>query len=501
MNVSEKIAAKDLRSALEICESMGQLARIKRRVDPYYEIPDVIRNAGRQPEIPALMFENIEHYPGWRVGASLVSHPLRTAAIYDLPANPMECKLRLMDLLDRPIPAVAVASGSCKDNVITRNIDLKATVPATHGALQSNHFYYQGPVVTKDFQSGKQNLAIYRTCVQGPDTVTVNGRWDRHFGLQLSDAKRDGRSMPVAIILGADPLWLMTAASKLPYGFDDWGLVGAIRGRPIELVKCETSDLMVPANAEVIIEGEIRPPYAMGDDGPWPEYLGYLGMNIHPPLVHVTAITHRNNPISTIFCPNASPEYYGYISAAQFLRHLRSFASSFVVDCTTHPATLHHHAVIKVRKTEAHHEALQLNVALAAFGYGMELDRVTLVDEDIDIYNPSQVEWAVATRCDASKQVHILCNARTHQNNPIAGVKEFDDQPITKAKWIIDATIPWKYRVAEKKPGITFFTRSHWNGLDLKEYFEPDDAARWVKTNDKGKILEGILAPWNADKS
>ena len=121
---------------------------------------------------------------------------------------------------------------------------------------------------------------------------------------------------------------------------------------------------------------------------------------------------------------------------------------------------------------------------MAAFPHGSStaLDQVTLVNEDIDIdiRNYREVEWAVSTRCNFSRQVHTLPEARSHRNNPIAGVRELFEEPIITGKVIVDATIPWSYKVVEKSPGITFFTRSSWPGVDLVTYLGPKDRKRWL---------------------
>lgn len=484
----ESLRVHSLRTALEAAESVNHLVRVRHEVDAGYEIPNVLRMNTLQPQRPALLFEQIRGLRGWRVAAALLADPSRACRLFNLPIDRRERQRRVLELLAHPIPPVAVAVGPCQENVISRDIDLPQFLPWTHGALHVSHRYLQGPVITRDMETGAQNLAIYRTCIQGPTTMTVNGRWDRHLGLQLSEAKRRGQAMPVAIVLGPDPLLFSVACSKLPYGADDLGLVGAIRDRPVDLVRCKTVDLLVPADAEVVIEGEFRPPYELGDDGPWPEYLGYLGMEIHPPVMHVTCVTHRNDPISYVTIPGASGDNHGMLSEPLLLHHLRSFMPYFVTDCALVPGTRMHHAAIQVRKSDAHHEGLQLNVALAAFGNEVELDRVTLVDDDVDVSDPTQLAWAEATRCNPRDQMHVLCDARSHQNNPIAGVRELFGEPILRSKVIVDATIPWKYRTAEKAPGVTFFTRSSWQAVNLAHYFTPQDAQQWVR-----REAEGVL--------
>ena len=325
-------------------------------------------------------------------------------------------------------------------------------------------------------------MGMYRVSLQNDGRVTVNLRVTQHGGMHLQVAREMGVPLPVALCLGVHPALNEAATTELPYGYNEAGLAGALLGEPLQMVRAETIDLEVPAYAEVVIEGEIRPPYDLGDEGPWPEYLGYLGMNIKPPLMDITAVTYRNEPIIPLFVPAAIPNVMAIGNEAQLLRTLRAFAGEFVVDAAFTHGARRHHGIIKVRKTHPHHEGYQLNVALAAFGHGSStsLDAVTLVDEDIDIRNYREVDWAVSTRCNYARQVHILPEARCHQNNPIAGVRELSDEPIVTGKMIIDATIPWAYKVAEKTPGITFFTKSSWGEVALADYLSQEDRKRWL---------------------
>lgn len=196
----------------------------------------------------------------------------------------------------------------------------------------------------------------------------------------------------------------------------------------------------------------------------------------------MTAITFRDNPINPLLIPGTVPNMWSVGNEAQLLRTLRSFAGEFVVDACFTPGAKRHHAIIKVNKTSPHHEGYQLNVGLAAFGYGSAtaLDNVILVDSDINIYDYKHIDWAIATRCNPAEDVHILPQAKCHQNNPIAGVRELEGKPITKAKMIIDATIPWNYRVKQKEQGITFFTLSSWPEIELEKYFSERDKTKWL---------------------
>lgn len=474
-------ARQDLRAVLEGMEEAGGLLRVKREVEPTIEIPAVMRALAKFERIPALLFENVKGFPGVRGCAALFSDKPRMLKALGLPLAQTELNEKLLKALDNPLPVRHLEQAPCKENVHRGSIDVGKLIFATRGASQSNHLYYQPLIFTRHPKTGKVNMGQYRVSLQEPGRVTVNLRVTQHGGLQLQTAKEMGVPLQMAICIGAPPALYIAASSQQTYGYEEIGFAGAMMGEPVDMVRAETVDLDVPACAEVVIEGEIRPPYELGSEGPWPEYLGYLGMNIHPPLMDITAVTFRNNPINVVFTPGSIPELVPLASEAQLLRHLRALGGEFVVDVALTPGARRHHAVIKVKKIHPHHEGFQINIALEAFGLGSAsaLDSVTLVDEDIDIRDYRQIDWAVATRCNPARQVHVLPEARCHQNNPIAGVRELLGEPITKAKMITDATIPWNYRNAEVKPGITFFTKSTWPELDIKDYLSEEDSKRW----------------------
>jgi UbiD family decarboxylase len=471
-------AARDIREALRITESLGELARVRREVDPLIEVPAVLRAAAGLKPIPAVLFENVRNYPGRRMVGNLFSEHRRFSSMCGFAESEEVGKLSYLAALDKPIPPVVVESASCHENVVLGPLAVEDHVPPTHGALKVERKYYQMAIFLKHPRTGAVNLAINRGCIQPDGRLTINIQWDQHSGIYLKQAMELGQPLPVALCISVPPAVYLAAVSKLPYGTAEVGFAGGILGEPLEMVKCKTVDLEVPAAAEIVVEGEIRPPYQRGDDGPWPEYLGYLGMEVHPPCVDVTCITYRNDPVENILVPGLSPHMLGMGNQAQFYRFLRSIHGEFVVDTHLLPRTGGHVAFVKVKKSELHHEGLQMNVALAAFGFLNYLDKVVLVDEDINIYDLTEVEWACTTRCDPAEQIHILPKARTNRVNPIAGVQELFNEPITKAKLVIDATIPWGIRGVKKGDDISFFTRSEWPKVDFADYLEPEDRSR-----------------------
>ena len=473
-------AAFDIRDALEVTSAAGELVTIQREVDPLIEIPAVLRACASLKPIPAVLFEKVRRYPGKRVVGNLFAEHHRFCRMCGFAEKEEVTKFSYLEALDNPIAPLVVDSGPCHEKVIPAPVRVEEHVPPTHGALKVRRKYYQPVVFLKHPKTGVVNVALYRACIQPDGRLTINIRWDQHGGLYLKQAMELGQPLPIAMCIGVPPAVYLAAVCKLPYGYPETGFAGGILRRPLAMVKCKTVDLEVPATSEIVIEGEIRPPYERGDDGPWPEYVGYLGMEVHPPIVDVTCLSYRDNFVENLLIPASAPHMLGIGTHAEFYRFLHSVFGEFVVDTHFVPRIFTHSAIIKVRKTEPHHEGLQMNVALAAFGFTKDLDKVTIVDEDVNLYDLNDVEWAIATRCDPAKQVHVLPEARTHQNNPIAGVREVFDEPITKAKLVIDATIPWKLRQVQKSEGLTFFTRSEWPPVKLTDYFEPPDRERFL---------------------
>lgn len=477
MALVSKGAVTDLRSALDLAEEKGQLVRVSRPVDPILELPTIMYSLGKLPRKPAVLFEQIAGSPGMRGCGGVFSDLSSFVDMLGLPQNRFARRQAVLDALDNPLAPKAVATGPCKENIVTKNIDIDKLIFSTSGAKHVTHRYFMPVVILKNPKTGQYNASVYRSCIQSPDTVTSNIRWSEHGGYLLSTAKEMGVSFPVALCVGVSPAIYAAATTKVPLGYDELGLAGALMGRPVELVPCETIDLQVPAEAEFVIEGEIRPPYRLGDDGPWPEYLDYLGMNIHPPIMDITAVTYRNNPINQVFVPGTLASVPPVCGDPQFYRHMQSFFGDFIADVRTGRRA--HRVTVAVKKTESHHEGLQVSAAYSALGFDSSVDVVVLVDDDIDISNEEQVWWAIVTRCNPVKQVHVLPEARTHQNVPIAGVREMVNEPIVKGKLIIDATIPWNYRNMEKSPGITYFSQASWDAMDFSEFLEGAQLEKW----------------------
>lgn len=475
----------DLRTALEAIKGYGELVEIEREIDPHLDLTALINALGRKPNSPALYFKKIKGSASNRAAANMVATRSRLARLLGMPHDQVEFKKAYMKAMLKPLKPQITERGPIKDNIVLNkgdDFDITRIISPVIAAKKSHDRYYQPIVITKHPLTGERNAGLYRACVQGPGRVTSNILLEKHGGMHLKVAMDKGETFPVALVMGVDPAIYNACAAKLPYGYDELELAGALRGRPVEMVRCETVPLEVPSTAEIVIEGQIRPPYERGSDGPWPEFHRYLGMQVHPPVIDITAVTFRDNPINYIFLPGTREISVTRMGGEiYFYKMLKEFAGEFVLDATLTPGSgTWHHGVIKVNKSGHLFEGLQFSTALAAFNFSPYLDMVIVVDEDVDIYDYEEIDWAICTRCNPASQIHMLGEGRAYEAAPICGVRELTDKKLIKGKVIIDATIPWELKVKEKAPGITFFTKSEFADIDPAAFLSPEDSKRWL---------------------
>ena len=290
----------------------------------------------------------------------------------------------------------------------------------------------------------------------GAQRTAIKLDFGRHLRAAYERAQKSGKPLPIAVCIGTDLAVHYTAATmgaQMPESADELAIAGGLRGEPIQVVKALTQDLHYPAQTEIVLEGTLLPSQTVRE-GPFGEFVGYLSPEGDAPIFEISALAHRNDPV--YFAINGVGRetimLRKYVMEASLLKALQA-ATPIVQDVEVTAGGLHRfHAVIAVRKTNTQQEGLQRNAILAAFGTLKDLDLVIAVDEDIDIKDPNDVEYALAMRMEASKDVFIIPGARTHEyvrksNNGI------------RAKMGIDATVPFEEKARfERAPFRTFET-------------------------------------------
>jgi len=425
------------RSVLTRMADRGRLQAYVSPADTHLEIAGIMK---RLDGGPALLFTNVRSHDVPVVGNLLACQENCEAAFgVDFTA--------IRDLIGRalanPQPPQRTQSAPVHEVVHRDAIDLGRMFPVLqHTAADAGRFITAGVVIAKDPQTGVYNASYHRLQLTGPNRTAIQLDLGRHLRNAWERAKKRGESLPVAVCIGTDVALQYTAAtmgSQLPETTDELAVAGGLAGRPLPVVEAVSQPLLVPAESEIVIEGLIRTDQTVAE-GPFGEFVGYLSpAGNEAPVFEVTAVTQRRHPIYHAI------NGYGretvmlrkYVLEASLLKVLQS-AVPIVIDAEMTAGGLHRfHAVVQVRKTGPQHNGLQRNAILAAFGALKDLDLVIVVDEDIDIRNPADVEYALATRMEASRDLITIPGARGHEYVRVG-------QNGIRAKLGIDATVPFE---------------------------------------------------------
>jgi UbiD family decarboxylase len=440
---------EDLRGYLSHLGEQGQLLRVKEEVDVKYEIAAGVRKTS-DVEGPALLFENIKGFSGWRVLGGLFATRKLVALGLGVPQERM--LERYLTLEDKRIPPEMVASGPVKEVKWTgAQIDLSKLPIVTHASKDCGPYVTIGVQVGKDPETQIRNLSIHRMLVLGKDKLSLWAPADHHLGRMILKAEEKNRGLEVATAIGVEPALVIGSQAKVPYGIDEYHVAGGLRGGAVKLIKCETIDVEVPAAAEIVIEGVTVPGERVAD-GPYGEYPGCYSEAKQAPVLKVTAITMRKNPIyQTALTGMPVTENHTLIeygNAAVVYREVKKIVPEVRGVNMTPGGTFRHHAVVSIKK-RAENEGR--NVILALLSMGIGLKQVIVVDHDIDPFDPMQVDWAMATRFQADKDAIIIPRIACSTLDPSC-----PENRVT-AGLGIDATAPMKERWRFEKveiPGV-----------------------------------------------
>jgi len=437
--------ARDFRSHLEHLETRGKLCRVKKEVDIRFDIAAGIRKAS-DTDGPALLFENIRGYPGWRVAGGVFGTKKLVALA--LGTEPEEEKLvrRYLEFDQKRIKPKLVSTGPVKDIVIKgADVDLNKLPIPTYSELDCGPYLTAGIEIAKDPDTATQNASIHRRLLLAKNRTSLLAPIPHHLGLMIQAAEEKGKSLAVATVLGAPPELSIASQINAPAGVDEMEIAGGLRGSPLEVVKCETIDLEVPTDAEVVIEGVTIPGERVAD-GPFAEVVGTYGVSWNPeslafqtPVIKITAITMRKDPIFQAMLTGMPMTENHWIKkwavAAAIHRELASVVPDpddiRAVNVTPGGAATHH-AVVAIHKRS---EGTARDIIYTLLRSRLFLWHVKVVDEDISVYDPFAVEWAVVSRAQIPKDLIVL----TPDSN-------MPSIPIYTNRWGIDATKPLTHK-------------------------------------------------------
>jgi UbiD family decarboxylase len=403
---------RDFRAFLAAAEQQGLLRRVQKPVDPGWEPAAMIKWAFQAlPDADrfGLLFENVE-------GADLalctgVLGASRRAYALALGVAPDEVLACWERALKRPIAPVEAAAALCQEVVQTgdevRLDELPVPVWTPGKDLGP---YITTTTMTRAHGSGNQNTGVYRTYVRDRNHVVVNLRPRRHGHDQCATWWAAGKPAPIAWVIGADPAFLLASVAALPAGVQEMDIAGGLKGSPVELVKCVTSDIMVPANAEIVIEGEIHAD-ERDSEGPFGENLGFMMSHSRKAVARITAVTRREQAIyyglTSQMPPSESTVLQSTAQAGLTYKRLRhdlgeQSVHDLYVDLTFGGQMAH--GIVSMTPAHPGH-AMKIGRMTAEIS---SLKRITVVDEDIDIRDPVHMDWVLNTRYNPAADTVII---------------------------------------------------------------------------------------------
>ncbi len=404
------MAFEDLRDWLEKLEKEGELKEISCEVDWNLEMADIEREVLAQKG-PALLFSNIKDYKitrGRRFHYGSLGTYGRVALMLDMPkdTHPRDLMHRQMELAHHPIKPIEVKGGSIKEKIITgKHIDLfQFPIPKSHERDGGRYIATWHGFVTKDPETGWVNVGMYRGMAhEDGRSIGILLVMASHWGGMASKYHQMGKPMEVALVIGAEPTFPFAACSPYEREVCEYDIMGGLRKEPVKLVRCETVDLYVPAEAEIVIEGTISLDLKNWKmEGPFGEYTGYYGGLRSPkPVVEVSCITHRNDPILQGSVEGPPLDDGSVVESLTFssfaLDHLSKNIQG-VLDVWCPPVNHGNDVFVKIKKAYQGH-AKQVAAALWGTGIGFGLYKhVMVVDDDIDIHDYEQLLWAFGYR-------------------------------------------------------------------------------------------------------
>lgn len=416
---------RDLHDFAAECERRGWLKRIKTQVSPYLEIAEITDRVSKMPGGGcALLFENVEgsSFPVLTntfgsmermcLGLGVSNLDQIGERIRDLMKLPgpggglldkLGQGLKLLDVAKATQPKM-VTKAPCQE-VVMAEPDLSKLPILTTWPKDGGPFLTLTNVITRDPNTGGRNIGMYRLHVY--DNRTTGMHWHKHKDGQRHFDAAGGTRMPVAVALGGDPCTVYSGSAPLPPIIPELMFAGFLRGEPVELVKCKTIDMEVPANADFIIEGYVDSSEPLRIEGPFGDHTGFYSPADPYPVFHVTCITHRRDaiyPATLVGKPPQEDVYLGKATERIFLPMLQMFLPE-VTDYNMPPeGTFHNCVLVKIKKRYPGH-ARKVIHGMWGMGLMMLAKCIIVVDDHIDLNNYSEVFWYVSGNIDPKRDV------------------------------------------------------------------------------------------------
>ena len=414
------------------------LLSIEKEADPNFEIPALMAKAEKAGK--ALLFKRVKK-PGYHLVNNILGTREMLALVFmTTPAGVIN---QWIERVKNPVEPEVISSGPVSEVIKTgEKVDLNELPIVTHCVRDNGPYITAGVVITKDPETGVRNVSINRMQYKGKDRLGIRMMPPQHLGIINEKCEKKGKNLEIAVAIGNHPFEMMSAATTIEYGADEFHIAGALRGSPLILAKCQTVDLEVPATAEIVLEGEILAG-VREDEGPFGDFMQYYVPVMKNHVFRIKAITHRKNPVYQTIQASSMEDTHllGLSREARIYDAVSRVADVRAVSLV--PTIMNCAIAIKKR-----FEGEPKNVAAAAFGVYSWLKYCVVVDHDVDVFNMSDVWWAMATRSRPDKGLLPMNEAMGFPRDPFH---------IHQSKLGIDATAPldqWDEFERKSVPGI-----------------------------------------------
>jgi 4-hydroxy-3-polyprenylbenzoate decarboxylase len=449
------MAYKDLRKFIEVLKKKGLLKLITAEVDPVLEIAEindrVVKTGGS-----ALFFEKPKNSKFPCVVNLFGSHERMKLALEVDSLD--EIGLRMLEFLEPEIPTNLidklkalpklkrladflpkyVNSGPCKEVIFRENLSLNVFPILKTWPDDGGRFITLPMVFTKDPETGSRNCGMYRMHVYDERTTGMHWHMHKDGAKHYRNAEKLGKRLEVAVAIGSDPAVMYSATAPLPEGVDEMLFAGFLRKSSVELVKCETIDLEVPANSEIVLEGYCEP-NERRIEGPFGDHTGYYSLKDEFPMFHITCITHRKDaiyPATIVGKPPMEDCYIAKTTERIFLPLIKKQIPEIVDINLPVEGVFHNIAIVSIDKRYPGH-ARRVMYALWGMGQMSFTKMIVVVDRWVDVQNPGEVIWRIGNNIDPKRDIVIV-------EGPLDVLEHASDIPSYGGKMGIDATKKWK---------------------------------------------------------
>ncbi|WP_407180673.1 UbiD family decarboxylase [Bradyrhizobium sp. STM 3562] len=339
---------------------------------------------------------------------------------------------RFLAAAREPLASREVASGPVQE-IVHNEVDLLRQLPIPkHNEHDSGPYITAGLLIARNPRNGIQNVSIHRCQISGPNRIGVL-LLPRHTLSYFRMAEEAGEALEIAIVIGVHPALILASQAIAALDEDEMGIAGALLGHPVDVVKCKTNSVRVPAHAEIVIEGRILP-RVREPEGPFGEFPQYYGPRADREVIEVDMITHRTQPIYHTIVGGGYEHLVlgGVPREATLLQHLRRSFPNVLDVRLTRGGTCRYHLAVKIDKNA---DGEPKNIIMSAFGAHYDIKQVVVVDKDVNIGDSEEIEWAVATRFQADRDLLVVSGALGSKLDPTTnnGIG---------AKMGLDATVP-----------------------------------------------------------